>query len=163
LDRWQSFIRPTQPIPYKITALTGITWSDVRRAPALLAVAPALLRFVGDCPIVGHSIEIDLALLKRQGVQTRNRAYDTFELATLPLPALAVYTLAGVAPAVQLAVPTQHRAVADAELAMHVFEALVGRLGELPVEVLAEINRATATTEWPLRLLFQEVEHEAAR
>jgi DNA polymerase-3 subunit epsilon/ATP-dependent DNA helicase DinG len=163
LDHWQSFIRPSQPIPYKITALTGITPQDVRRAPALYAVAPALLRFVGDCPIVGHSIEIDLALLKRQGVQMRNRSYDTFELATLLLPEVPVYNLAGVAAALQLPIPTTHRAVADAELAMHVFNALVGRLQELPVEVLAEINRATATTEWSLRHLFQEVEREAVR
>ena len=33
LDRWQSFIRPTQPIPYKVSALTGITWAQVQRAP----------------------------------------------------------------------------------------------------------------------------------
>ncbi|HMA34119.1 MAG TPA: helicase C-terminal domain-containing protein [Chloroflexia bacterium] len=163
LERWQSFIRPSQPIPYKITALTGISWQDVRKAPAIYVVAPAVLRFVADCPIVGHSIEIDLALLKRQGVQMRNRAYDTFELATLLLPEVPVYNLAGVATALGLTVPTQHRAVADAELAMHVFCALVDRLQELPVEVLAEINRATATSEWPLRHLFQEVEREAAR
>ena len=163
LDRWQSFIHPAQPIPYKITALTGITWNDVKRAPALYVVAPALLRFVGDCPIVGHSIEIDLALLKRQGVQMRNRAFDTFELATLLLPEVPVYNLGGVATALHLPLPTQHRAVADAELAMRVFEALVARLYELPVEVLAEINRATAASDWPLRTLFHEVEHEAVR
>jgi DNA polymerase III epsilon subunit-like protein len=163
LERWESFIRPNQPIPYKVTALTGISWADVQRAPTLFAVAPALLRFVGDCYIVGHSIEIDLQLLHRQGVRTRNRAYDTFELATLLLPEVPVYNLVGVAAALSIPAPVQHRALADAELAMYVFEALVGRLHELPVEVLAEINRATASSEWPLRFLFQEVEREVAR
>jgi Rad3-related DNA helicase/DNA polymerase III epsilon subunit-like protein len=163
LDRWQSFIRPNVPIPYKITALTGITPQDVRKAPAIYAAAPALLRFVADSPIVGHSVEIDLSMLRRQGVPIRNPSYDTFELATLLLPEVSVYNLVGVATALGLAVPTQHRAVADAELAMRVFEALVGRLRDLPLEVLAEINQATATSDWPLRRLFQEVEREAAR
>ncbi|HUS16187.1 MAG TPA: 3'-5' exonuclease, partial [Chloroflexia bacterium] len=86
LERWQTFIRPSQPIPYKITALTGITAQDVRQAPPIYQVAPTLLRFVADCPIVGHSIDIDLAMLRRQGVPFRNRSYDTFELATLLLP-----------------------------------------------------------------------------
>jgi DNA polymerase-3 subunit epsilon/ATP-dependent DNA helicase DinG len=163
LDRWESFIRPGQPIPYKVSALTGITWQHVQHAPRLFDVAPALLRFVGDCCIVGHSIEIDLQLLHRQGVRTRNRASDPFELAPLLLPDLPVYNLVGVAAALGVPAPVQHRAQADAVLAMHVFEALVARLGELPLEVLAEINRATATSDWPLRFLFQEVERETAR
>ncbi len=163
LDRWESFIRPSQPIPYKVSVLTGITWPQVQHAPRLFDVAPALLRFLGDCCIIGHSIEIDLQLLHRQGVRTRNRAYDTFELATLLLPDLPVYNLVGVAAALNVPAPVQHRAQADAVLAMHVFEALVARLGELPLEVLAEINRATASSDWPLRFLFQEVERETAR
>ncbi len=162
LERWQSFVRPGQPLPYKITALTGITAADVRGAPPLYTLAPALLRFVADHPIVGHSIEIDLAMLKRQGVPLRNRAYDTFELATLLLPEVPVYSLAAVATALGIHTPMQHRAVADSEMTMGVFEALLARLAELPPQVLSEINHAAGSSEWPLRHLFAEIERDAA-
>jgi DNA polymerase III epsilon subunit-like protein len=40
VDRWESFVRPSQPVPYKVTQLTGIKWSDVARAPHIGQVAP---------------------------------------------------------------------------------------------------------------------------
>src|SRR5690348_962272 len=33
LDRWQTYVKPRNPIPYKITHLTGIRQSDVQHAP----------------------------------------------------------------------------------------------------------------------------------
>jgi DNA polymerase-3 subunit epsilon/ATP-dependent DNA helicase DinG len=163
--RWESFVRPTQPIPYKVTQLTGIKNSDVARAPHIHQVAPALIRFVGDSPIIGQSILLDMAMLARAGIKLPNAAWDTFELATLLVPEAAVYNLRAVAARLGIPVDEEraHRALADAELTMRVFLALRERIEELPLEVLSEINRSTARSDWPLRLLFQEVEHEKAR
>src|ERR1041384_1616381 len=63
VDRWESFVRPSQAIPYKVTQLTGIRQSDVIRARLLREIAPALLRFLGDAPIIGQSVELDMAML----------------------------------------------------------------------------------------------------
>src|SRR3954462_6851397 len=93
IGRWESFVRPSQPIPYKVTQLTGIKQSHVLRAPLLRDVAPALLRFLGDAPVIGQSVELDLAMLARGGVPIRNVSWDTFELATLLVPEAAVYNL----------------------------------------------------------------------
>jgi DNA polymerase-3 subunit epsilon/ATP-dependent DNA helicase DinG len=165
LDRWESLVRPQQQIPYKVTQLTGLRWSDVARAPNISQVVPNLTRFVGDAPIIGQSIEFDLAMLARAGARLKNVAWDTFELATLLVPEAAVYNLRSVAE--KLGVEEQetqtHRALADAELTMHVFNALRERIEDIPLEVLSEINRSTARSLWPLRLLFQDVEHEKAR
>ena len=165
LDRWESLVRPQQQIPYKVTQLTGLRWSDVARAPTISQVVPNLTRFVGDSPIIGQSIEFDLAMLARAGARLKNVAWDTFELATLLVPEAAVYNLRSVAE--KLGVEEQetqtHRALADAELTMHVFNALRERIEDIPLEVLSEINRSTARSLWPLRLLFQDVEHEKAR
>src|SRR6476660_3782680 len=165
VGRWESFVRPSQPIPYKVTQLTGIRQSHVARAPLIRDVAPSFIRFVGNSPIIGQSVALDLAMLARGGVDLKNVAWDTFELATLLVPEAAVYNLRSVA--AKLGVDPQegraHRATADAELTMNVFLALRERIEELPIEVLSEIGRATAHSEWPLRHLFQEVEHEKAR
>jgi DNA polymerase-3 subunit epsilon/ATP-dependent DNA helicase DinG len=165
LDRWESFVRPSQAIPYKVTQLTGIRQSHVARAPLLKEVAPALVRFLGSSPIIGQSVELDMAMLARGGVQVRNVTWDTFELATLLVPEAAVYNLRAVADklGVHFEEGQVHRAVADAELTMRVFQALRERIEDLPLEVLSEIGRATSRSDWPLRHLFQEVEHEKAR
>src|SRR5438105_2358447 len=81
VGRWESFVRPSQPIPYKVTQLTGIRQSHVVRAPLLGEVAPALLRFLGDSPIIGQSVELDMAMLARGGLPISNVQWDTFELA----------------------------------------------------------------------------------
>ncbi len=165
VDRWESFVRPSQQIPYKVAQLTGITWNDVARAPHMNQVAPALARFVGDSPIIGQSVELDMAMLAHGGVKLTNVQWDTFELATLLMPEAAVYNLRAIAQ--KLGIDPEklkvHRALSDAELTMWVFMALRNRIEDIPLEVLSDIGRSTARSEWPLRLLFQEVEHEKAR
>lgn len=165
VDRWESFVRPQQAIPYKVQQLTGIKPSDVARAPQIGQVAPAFVRFVGDSPVIGQSVELDLAMLARHGINLKNVPWDTFELATLLVPEAAVYNLRAIA--VKLGIDPEegraHRATADAELTMRVFLALRERIEELPLEVLSEIGKATNRSNWPLRLLFQEVEHEKAQ
>jgi DNA polymerase-3 subunit epsilon/ATP-dependent DNA helicase DinG len=165
VDRWESFVRPSQAVPYKVTQLTGIRTSDVARAPQIAQVAPAFIRFVGDSPIIGQSVELDLAMLVRGGIRLSNISWDTFELATLLVPEAAVYNLRAVAE--KLGVDPQdgraHRAVADAELTMQVFLALRQRIEEIPLEVLSEIGKATEKSEWPLRHLFREVEYEKSK
>src|SRR3954447_20623208 len=165
LDRWESFVRPSQAIPYKVTQLTGIRQTHVARAPLMREVAPAFIRFVGDSPIIGQSVQLDLAMLARGGVALNNVAWDTFELATLLVPEAAVYNLRAVAAKLGIdpAENRAHRATADAELTMRVFLALRSRIEDLPLEVLSEIGQATGHSDWPLRHLFQEVEHEKAR
>ncbi|HET6261078.1 MAG TPA: 3'-5' exonuclease, partial [Chloroflexia bacterium] len=160
VDRWESYVRPSQPVPYKVTQLTGIKTSDVARAPQIGQVAPALIRFVGDSPIIGQSVELDMAMLARAGVRLKNVQWDTFELATLLVPEAAVYNLRAVAQklGVDLEEGQAHRALADAELTMRVFLALRERIEDLPLEVVSEISRSTARSDWPLRLLFQELE-----
>src|SRR6187401_652615 len=97
VDRWESFVRPNQPIPYKVTQLTGIKAGDVARAPSIQALTNDFIKFVADCPIIGQSIELDLAMLARGGIKLRNVSWDTFELATLLVPEAAVYNLRAVA------------------------------------------------------------------
>lgn len=165
IDRWESFVRPSQPIPYKVTQLTGIKQNHVAHAPLLREISPSLVRFVGNSPIIGQSVELDMGMLARGGVQMRNVQWDTFELATLLVPEAAVYNLRSVATKLGID-PNEgraHRALADAELTMRVFLALRDRIAELPLEVLTKIGEATSRSEWALRHLFSEVEHEKAR
>ena len=163
LDRWHSLVKPANPITFKVTQLTSITQRDVERAPLIHSLALPLLRFIGSAPIVGQSIEFDLQALAAGNIRPRVPAYDTFELATLLLPQLPFYNLAAIAAALGIAHPAAHRAMADAEVTMAVFRALLQRMDEISLAVLTEINRATSGLNWPLRSLFVEAEQEKMR
>jgi len=165
LDTWQSLIKPAAPLPDAITRLTGITPQELEPAPMFYTVIPGLARFIGDDPIVGHSIGFDLDFLAAQGLPLRNPRVDTFELSTLLLPQLPDRSLVSVARHLEIPYPEAHRAMADAQVARQVLLAFWQRLTALDLELLEEILHLAGKADWPLQELFAEiaaaVTHEA--
>ena len=122
LDRMETLISPGRPIPYRVQRLTGITPEKISGAPRFEAIARQLQSFIGNYPIVGHSIPFDVSFLRRRGIAQQNPLIDTFELATVLLPSLPSYNLGHVAQSLGLTVsPGRHRAMVDTLLAMEVF------------------------------------------
>lgn len=148
VDTFEALVAPGIPIPYRIQRLTGITPARVRGAPPLAEVVPALRAFLGDLPLVGHSVPFDAAFLRRAGVARRNPLIDTYELASALLPDLPSYTLAAVGSALGLSSPTYHRALADAELSRDVFLALMERLHGLDAAALEALGRLATPDDW---------------
>lgn len=157
-EQWTTFVNPGAPVPYAIQLLTGIDERTLMGAPTFEQVAPRLREFVGDDPVVGHSINIDLAHLAQQGARLANLPLDTFELAALMLPRLPAYDLAAVARELGITIAPSHRALADALCAREVFLLLLRRIRSLDLDVLMHINRVTMGLAWPLRGLFVEAE-----
>lgn len=93
LDRFSQLVRPRQSVPLKITRLTGIDPKALAQAPRFNEIGAELARFIGNRPIVGHSIGFDLTMLRAQGMHFNQPVYDTFELATLLLPQVTGYKL----------------------------------------------------------------------
>src|SRR3954468_4257411 len=58
LGTLQTLVNPGRAIPPMITVLTGITESMVGRAPAIDAVLPAMIEFLGDAVVVGHNVAL---------------------------------------------------------------------------------------------------------
>ncbi len=158
LDEWQTFVRPQNPIPYKITNLTGIRQSDVESAPSFNQIRERLRQFLGNYPIVGHSVESDIGFLRRAQFELTNPALDTYELATLVMPQQGNYSLKAVSEALGVGAAEAHRALADARMTMETFAALVGRIEQLPPDVLTEVDRIAAQLlgEWSLHGLFRD-------
>src|SRR5437763_10353737 len=163
VDRWSATVRPRGPVPFAITALTGITEEEVRRAPPFAAVVPTLAAFVRQHPIVGQSAWMDLDMLRAAGLNLANPVYDTFELATLLLPGLPAYSLRLIAERLGIAPPAEHRALADAAMTAEVFRRLLAQLLEFDAETLGEVARLTAEAKSPLAALFREAAREKTR
>ena len=129
LDTLETLVAPGRSVPYRVQRLTGITPQHLIGAPQFESIAKNLQLFIGDYPIVGHSIPFDVGFLRRRGLVRHNALIDTFELAAILLPSIPSYNLGQVAEALGVSIaPGRHRAMVDTVLAMHVFLALYQRL-----------------------------------
>ena len=163
LDTFSALVRPKGTLSYRVGNLTGLTARDLARGEPLRDVLDRLSTFVGGATIVGQSIALDLEHLKKAGLDLANRRFDTFELAILLRPGLKAYDLGSIAREMGVGGEIPHRALADAELARAVFQALVAAVGELPLETLAQIVRLAAPLDWPLKTIFEQVQQAKVR
>ncbi|MGD2165541.1 MAG: exonuclease domain-containing protein, partial [Anaerolineae bacterium] len=163
LDTFSTFVDPGRHIPREITTLTGITDQDVRGAPHLYDVLPDLVRFVGDHPIVGHSVDFDLRFLQQHSQHFDNEYQDTFELAGVMLPDADRYSLRRLAQMLDVTLEQAHRALDDAQASYRVFRAMLLRASELPTRMLKEIIGHGQRASWSACPFFREALEEAAR
>ncbi|HLI09833.1 MAG TPA: exonuclease domain-containing protein [Ktedonobacteraceae bacterium] len=161
LDTFETLVNPGRSIPYRVQRLTGITMQQLVGAPAFETIAQQLQAFLGDLPIVGHSIPFDAGFLRRRGLARNNPLIDTFELATVLLPSLPSYNLGQVAEALGVRVaPGRHRAMVDTVLAKDVFLALYRRLQAVDLGILQDIASMDAPRNWPLLAFLRQELHE---
>ncbi len=162
-ETFQSFVRPAEPIPYRIRLLTNIEQADVDNAPMFDDVREALVRFVGDAPIIGQNVAFDLAFLERKSVRFSGPVYDTAELGHTLLWDARQHSLQSMAQYFAIDFPVRHRALADALATRDVFLSLRGRALELLPAVLAEVARIASASPWSLRGLLADLTTERAR
>ena len=67
LDTLETLVAPGRPVPYRVQRLTGITPQQLSGVPQFESIAQKLQQFIGDLPIVGHSIPFDVGFLRRRG------------------------------------------------------------------------------------------------
>jgi len=157
LEKMETLISPGRSIPFRVQRLTGITPQHVADAPGFESISRQLQQFLGDYPIVGHSIPFDVGFLRRRGLVRNNPLIDTFELATVLLPSLPSYNLGQVAEALGVPVtPGRHRAMVDTILAMQVFLALHQRLQAIDLSLLKDLANLDAPRTWPLLSFFRQ-------
>ena len=156
LDEYATFVHPGRVIPLPITNLTGIRNEDVAGAPTLHHVLPGLARFMGDHPVIGHSVGFDLAFLQRHAVLKDNQRLDTFELSGVLLPHADRYSLAELTSILGIEAPAAHRALADAQSTRLLFGALLERAAGLPAAILEEITSHAVRSQWEAASFFRE-------
>jgi polyribonucleotide nucleotidyltransferase len=117
VDRWSTFVDPGRPIVG--AQMHGITDKDVKGAPSPREAADKLLAFVGDAPVVGHSVGFDLAFIeeaKGEGFRFQPGSYlDTLIIAREGYPGAESYKLTDLARFFGIELEQNHRALPDAE------------------------------------------------
>jgi DNA polymerase III epsilon subunit-like protein len=148
------FLRPDRPITPAVTRIHGITNADVANAPSMEDVADDLLLWLGQIPIAGHNVRVELDALSRAIPEWQpRRAIDTLKLAKILRPGLPSYGLEKLGQALghakeaqRLCGTTHHSALFDATLAGLLF---VDFLSSLPIERRAAALRACDILDRP--------------
>ncbi|MEA2528837.1 MAG: ATP-dependent helicase DinG [Thermomicrobiales bacterium] len=156
LDRFTSLVRPRARVSLDSATLTGITHEELRGAPPLSEIGATVRRLTAGRPVVGHSIDMDLAMLTAGGVSIASPQYDTHQIATLLLPDLPNYSLAAVAEALGLPLGVEHRALSDAVVAANVFRAMLAKIDEIDTLTLERVASLARSAGMPTADLFLE-------
>ncbi len=162
-DEWSTLVNPNKPIPAMITALTHISNEMVRNAPPARAVIRELADFVGDSPVLGHSVRFDLSFLQRFDILRNNDVLDTYELASVLMPTASRYNLGGLASQLGILLPATHRALDDARCTYALYVKLYEMALQLPIELIAEFVRLSEPFDWGASWLFSRILKERWR
>lgn len=82
---FSTLVCPGRKLEKKITELTGIVEEQLWDAPPMEEVLPGLMDFLGDLPLLGHSILFDYSFLKKAAVNQKlsfeKQGMDTLKIA----------------------------------------------------------------------------------
>ena len=132
-DRFHCYVKPTQPIPARITELTGIREDMVRDANTIDVELPRFLEFCGSRPLVAHNAGFDMAFVgaacEKLGLTCPTCSVDTVEMARALMPQLPKHKLNIIADALDLKF-NHHRASDDADVLAEIFLRFIPMLQE---------------------------------
>ena len=125
LERWTSFVNPFEPIPSRITALTGISDDMVEDAPGFEDLAEDVANLLGDCVFVAHNVGFDYAFIRGHfeaiGHSWQRPKLCTVRLARKAFPGMPRYGLGALCDARGITHVERHRAMGDAEATAELF------------------------------------------
>jgi len=147
LGEFQTLVNPHQAIPPFIAVLTGITDSMVATAPMIEQALPAFLEFARGCVLVAHNAPFDVGFL-RHFAERQALPWPGFEVLDTAKLARRVVTrddaanckLSSLAVVFGSSTTPNHRALSDARATVDVLHGLMGRLGNLGVHTLEELQ-----------------------
>lgn len=161
VERFQTFVHPTGPIPAEIRVLTSITDLDVSNAPSALEAVSSLCEFVGGLPVVAHNASFDRTFIEQVpgGVNVSDTWIDSLALSRIALPRLSSHRLAHMAEVFGCH-PVTHRAMADVDALCGLWRILLLALSDLPAGVLDQLAHMHEDVEWPYRPIVSHLAGE---
>ncbi len=153
LDTFQTLVDPGIPISPGATATNGITDDMVKGQPTIERVLPGFIDFLGqDIPVAHHApFDVDfLAIdISRLNLEVANRpVLDTSSIPKGLFPHANAYNLEYLVEFLHIPTGVLHRALADAEACMGVFNRCVAEMGgweRATIEEILELNGPALT------------------
>lgn len=126
-ETFSTLVNPGRKLEPRVAELTGLTDADLAEAPCIEEVLPKVIVFLGDLPLLGHSVLFDFSFLKKAAVNARltfeKQAVDTLKIARKYLADLERRSLDYLC--AYYKIPHQaHRALPDAEATADLYACL---------------------------------------
>ena len=148
IDTFECFVNPEKPIPQRVVEVTNITDDMVKDAETIDKVMPKVIEFVGDGIIVAHNANFDVGFIKynaeKLGLEFSNTYIDTLALAKELFPDFKRYKLGIIAEKLGIKVDVAHRALADVETLVAVFNVMLQNLREKEIFDLKDLDQMLA-------------------
>lgn len=148
-EAFDALVHPGRLIPAASTRFHGITDAMVAAAPPMGEVFPALVRYAGEAPLVGHEIAFDLGFLDAEALRlglprlARNRAVlDTRLISRLVHGPEIPHSLEAVSERLGVTIIARHSALGDALATAEVLVRLLGLLARRGITTLGELIEA---------------------
>ena len=156
-------VDPGEPLPGRITELTGITDNMLKGQPSAAEALPQLMEFIGELPVAAHNARFDISLLKaelrRLGMSFSSPVMDTLTYARKLYTDQKSYKLGTLCKKLHVSLKNAHRAVHDAAATAQCLKIMFERTGETHPEIrsLEELNQVmkggTPGESWHIILL----------
>ncbi|OUM88376.1 MAG: PolC-type DNA polymerase III [Bacillus thermozeamaize] len=153
IDRYETFVKPNEPISPAITRLTGITNEMVSDAPDLKTALSGFRDFCKGAILAAHNARFDLGFInaayKKLGWPAISEpVVDTLELARFLYPRLKNHRLNTLCETFQIPLSHHHRAYHDAEATGQLLWRMIQDLLQKGILSLAQLNHQGNGTEW---------------
>ena len=119
-EKYAQLVNPGYEIDEFITELTGITNEMLAEAPAVNAVLPGFLEFVGDGVVIGHNVNFDINFIYDTCISVLDKPFkndfvDTMRLSRRLFPQERHHRLCDLIERFRVGEAVEHRALADVE------------------------------------------------
>ena len=151
VEKFCSFVKPSQKLGNFVKTLTGIQQSDVDDAPDVESVLKILRKFIGDSEVIGHNVQFDINFLSQNELILSGGNIDTLDLAHTLLPDVESFTLESLKLNFGIESARSHRALDDAFATGQLFIELGSIAEDLDLVILKEIEQLSLRSSWNLQ------------
>jgi ATP-dependent DNA helicase DinG len=158
VDTFDVLVKPAQPIPAEIVAITGIDNDMVADAEDAATVTRRFLEFAQDAPLVAHNATFDRHFMEKgNGGRPLGLVWvDSLELSRIVLPCLKSHKLHDLSRAFDLHQST-HRALDDVIATCGLWRILLTAAADLPAGLLNKLAEMYPDTPWSYRPVFAQL------
>ena len=125
VERFTTFVNPGMKLGEKAIEITGITDRDLEAAPRIEEVISELFDFIGEFPLLGHSVLFDFSFLKKAAVNQKivfeKQGIDTLRIARKYLQELESRNLGFLCHYYEIPIK-EHRALEDATATHYLYQ-----------------------------------------
>lgn len=144
VDEFVTLINPEKPIPYFISALTGITNEMVADAPRFYEIAKRIVEITEDKIIVAHNITFDYKFIRSEfkslGFDFVRNNLCTLQFSRKLFPGHRSYSLGNICKDFGIMIENRHRAEGDAYATVKLLQLLLKKCRDEGTEDLMTLS-----------------------